>query len=229
MKHVFTSIFLLLILFACSEQKGKPHHKAVPTIQQQEEKTEEKKEIQYHEFQPDTASGIALKGFEIEASYQINSLYFLTGNYEYPDGKIVYPNTETDWGDRLLVMDKQHKIHFKSKGAGDVYLFEPHFYRNTQNDKIYIVCQAAFEYYCGGDVFLFEKQKIKHLGTIDISGKDMETSLIDILQIHENKKETVFSFHADSLIFNPGGEKETLIKNKKLCYLYDGKTLEFVK
>lgn len=227
MKHIFTFSFLIVILFACSEQKNKQYQKAVPILQQSSE--EEKKDLSYREFQPDTASGISLKGFDIEASYHINSLYFLTGYYEYPDGKIVYPNTETDWGDRLLVVDKQRKIRFQSKGAGDVYLFEPHFYKNDHNDKIYIVCQAAFEYYCGGDVFLLENQKIKSLGTIDISGKDMETSLIDILQIHENKKETVFTFHADSLIFNPGGEKEALIKNKNLRYVYDGKRFEFVK
>ncbi|WP_300666432.1 hypothetical protein [Fluviicola sp.] len=225
MKHLFTSIFLTTMLLACSEQKNKPQHKTVPGIQQPEEVSN----IPYHEFQPDTASGITLKGFDVEASYQINSLYFLTGNYEYPDGKIVYPNTETDWGDRLLVIDKQHKIRFQSKGTGDLYLFEPHFYKNAQNDKIFIVCQAAFEYYCGGDVFLFEKQKIQFLGTIDVSGKDMETSLIDIVQINENKKETVFSFNTDSLIFNPGGEKEALIKNNNLRYSYDGKRFKFVR
>ncbi len=226
MKYIFTSLFLVLILFACGEQENKPHNKTVPTIQQP---AEEEKDFSYREFQPDTVSGISLKGFDIEASYQINSLYFLTGYYEYPDGEMVYPNTETDFGDRLLVLDKQHKLRFQSKGAGDVYLFDPHFYKNAQNDKIYIVCQAAFEYYCGGDVFLVENQKIKHLGTIDISGKDMETNLIDILQIHENSKETIFSFKADSVIFNPGGEKEDLIKNTNLHYRYDGKRLEFVE
>ena len=110
-----------------------------------------------------------------------------------------------------------------------MYLFEPHFYKNDQSDKIYIVCQAAFEYYCGGDVFLLENQKIKALGTVDISGKDMETSLIDILRINENGKETIFSFDTDSLIFNPGGEKETLIENTNLRYVYDGKKFKLVK
>ncbi|MNU77861.1 hypothetical protein D3C71_674440 [compost metagenome] len=229
MKLILTSFFLLVLLFACSERKKNPRHKTVPTIQQQEEKPEEKKELSYHEFQPDTASGIAFKGFEIEASYQINSLYFLTGNYEYPDGKIVYPNTEADWGDRLLVVDKKHKIRYQSKGAGDVYLFEPHFYKNRQNDKIFIICQAAFEYYCGGDVFLLENDQIKSLGTIDISGKDLETSLIDIVQIKERNNKTIFTFNSDSLVFSPGGEKESLIKNNNLRYMYDGKTFKFVK
>lgn len=226
MKQIFALIFLIAtVLFGCSEQKNKTHRKTNPGIQQ----PERVKDFSYHEFQPDTASGITVKGFDAEASYQINSLCVLTGNYEYPDGKIVYPNTETDWGDRLLVVDKQRKVRFQSKGAGDVYLFEPHFYKNDQNNKIYIVCQAAFEYYCGGDVFLLEKQKVKSLGTIDISGKNMETNLIDILQIRENKKETVFSFDTDSLIFNPGGEKETLIENSNLYYVYDGKKFKLVK
>lgn len=231
MKHIFAPILLIAtVFFGCSEQKNKPHQKMIPVLQQTaEEEKKNQKDLSYHQFQPDTASGIIIKGFDTEASYEINSLYVLTGNYEYPDGKIVYPNTETDWGDRLLVIDKQRKVHFQSKGAGDVYLFEPHFYKNDQNDKIYIVCQAAFEYYCGGDVFLLEKQKVKSLGTIDISGKDMETSLIDILRINENGKETIFSFDTDSLIFNPGGEKETLIENSNLYYVYDGKKFKLVK
>lgn len=231
MKSICTFLFLLALLAACSERKNNPgsHRKTVPTIQQQEEKPEEKKEVQYREFQPDTVSGIALKGFDIEASYQINSLYFLTGNYEYPDGKIVYPNTEADWGDRLLVLDNKRQIRYQSKGAGDLYLFEPHFYKNRQNDKIFILCQGAFEYYCGADVFLFENKKVKYLGVIDLSGKDMETSLIDIVQIHENNHKTVFSFNSDSLIFSPGGEQESLIKNSNLRYIYNGKTFKLVR
>ncbi|MNJ85854.1 hypothetical protein D3C87_33340 [compost metagenome] len=230
MKPFCALLSLLVLLPGCSERKNNPDRKTIPTIQQEKQKPEEeKKEIQYREFQPDTVSGIALKGFDTEASYQINSLYFLIGNYEYPDGKIVYPNTEADWGDRLLVLDNKRQIRYQSKGSGDLYLFEPHFYKNRQNDKIFILCQGAFEYYCGADVFLFENKQIKHLGVIDLSGKDMETSLIDIVQINENNNKTVFSFNSDSLIFSPGGEQESLIKNNNLCYIYNGKTFKFVR
>lgn len=192
-------------------------------------KKTERAELEYREFRPDTISGMHIKGFHTTGSYQLGSLAVLTGYYEYPDGKMVPPNTEDNFGMRLLGVDKQHQIRFQSNGSGDVYLFEPHFYRNPQSGKVYILCQEAFEYYCGASVFLFENDKIRSLGIIDLSGKDLETKLTDIVQINESGGKTIFSFNGDSLTFNPGGENEAVIPNRNIRYIYTNQKLHLIR
>lgn len=224
--HKPVSFFLLLsgILFSCSESGTSTHLAANLPVEQPKIRS-----LEYIEFRPDTLPKVNISGFYTVDSYQLGSLAVLTGYYEYPDGKIVYPNTEKDFGLRLLAVDKQQHIRFQSRGSGDVYSFDPHFYRNPQSAKIYIICQEAFEYYCGADIFLFEMDQIKHLGIMDLSGKDEETNLVDILHISELGNKTIFSFEADSLTFNPGGEKESVIKNTNIHYIYDGNHFRFIR
>ncbi|WP_343747605.1 hypothetical protein [Fluviicola sp.] len=219
------SVFLLSsLLFSCSESGTNRH---LP--EQGISKKNESAQLEYAEFHPDTIPKLGIKGFYTADAYQLGSLAVLTGYYEYPDGKMVPPNTEDNFGMRLLGVDKQHQIRFQSNGSGDVYLFEPHFYRNPQSEKVYILCQEAFEYYCGASVFLFENDKIRSLGIIDLSGKDLETKLTDIVQINESGGKTIFSFNGDSLTFNPGGENEAVIPNRNIRYIYTNQKLHLIR
>ncbi|AEA44561.1 hypothetical protein [Fluviicola taffensis] len=228
MKLIYV-LLILIVCYSCSEEKKEIQAIAKTVSKPEITLTDDSKNVEYVEFKADTVSGIQVKGFEIQAAYLLDSFYVLEGYYSYPDGKIVYPNTETDYGNRLMIIDSQKKMRYKSLGSGDLYLFEPHFYKNKQNNKRFIVCQQAFEYYCGASVFLFEKGKTNYLGDIDISGKDLETSVIDILKINESKGKTIFSFQADTLLVHPGGKNELFIKNNGTRYVYDGKAFRFIR
>lgn len=183
-------------------------------------------EITYYEFDPEALKGVKIKGFEVQNAYATDDYKIVSGYYEPVNGQITWPDTDKDWGDRLLVLDNRNEIVYKSPGAGDAYLYEPHFYKNDYNDKIIVICQLAFEYYFGGDVFELEKGKVKFIGNLNIEvyDPDMEEFLADKVIIREKSQDLFFSFDADSLILDPGGEKEKVIKNDSIRYVFDHQT-----
>ena len=109
-----------------------------------------------------------------------------------------------------------------------MYLFEPHFYKNKINSKIIIVCQLAYEYFFGGEVFLYENGKIDYVGNIDIDGNDEETSLIDILKVNEKNDRLVFTFDSDSVTYKPANDA-ILLKNNNIRYEYKDKKMTLFK
>jgi len=184
--------------------------------------------IDYHEFKADSIKNISLQGFDTFTTHQLNQYKIVTGYYEPVDGKIVHPDTEKDNGRRLLVLDQQNKIIFKSIGFGDIYLFEPHFFRNEINDKIIIVFQIAYEYFMGGEAFLIDGNDIKYLGNMDIESKEMELPMTKILKIKEANQKIKFTFEADSLLLEPGS-KDIFIKNNGTKYVYENSKFNFYK
>jgi len=185
-------------------------------------------EIDYFEFKPDSISNINIKGFETISSYSYKQTKFATGYYNPVDGKIVAPDTEKDNGQRLLVLNNKNEIIFKGQGAGDTYLYQPHFYKNKSDNKILIVCQLAFEYFFGGEVFLLENNAVKYVGNIDLEPFDMDTPMTKVLKIHERKNAIHFKFDFDTLLLKPGNE-DIKIKNNGVEYIYEKGILKFKK
>ncbi len=226
MRKIF---FLLFIIFALSCKK-ETNSKSYNT--KEKNKTidfdNKSKEKLYYQFKPDSVSNIKIKKVTVDYSYEINKNKIVIGYFEPTDGKINYPDSENDWGDRLFFLNEKDKVIFKSKGVGDVYLYEPYFFKNNGNDKIIIVCQLGYEYYFGGDAFLLENGIIKHIGKIDIESTNMETKLIDILNIKELDSKIIFTFKSDSLILKPGSE-DINVKNNDIKYEYFNKSLKLIK
>lgn len=185
-------------------------------------------EIDYLEFKPDSISNVKIKGFEVISSYSYDQTKFVTGYYNPVDGKTVAPDTEKDNGQRLLVLNNKNEIIFKGQGGGDTYLYQPHFYKNKSDNKILIVCQLAFEYFFGGEVFLLENNSVKYVGNIDLEPFDMETSMTEVLKIYEKKNAIHFKFDSDSLLLKPGNE-DIKIKNNDTEYIYEKGVLKFKK
>ena len=226
MKNKLSIYVIFLTLFSCADTSKKVDNvveeKSI-SIEGNSKSDNYSGENTYFEFKIDTLANFKLVGFDVSDAYQIDRNKIVVG-YD----KKVNPDLERDWGDKLLLLNSKDEIIFTSRGVGDVYLFEPHFYKNKINSKIIIVCQLAYEYFFGGEVFLYENGKIDYVGNIDIDGNDEETSLIDILKVNEKNDRLVFTFDSDSVTYKPANEA-ILLKNKNIRYEYKDKKMTLFK
>ena len=183
------------------------------------------KTISYSQIHPKKLENLQLDKFHVDQAYDLNGQKILTGNYisEKEPHSTSGSEPQFDWGDRLLLLDSKNKIVFQSLGFGDLYLFEPHFYRAKASNKIIIICQKAFEYPFGGEVFILEESTIKHIGTLDIEGNEEGKFLTDLVAIQETGNSLVFSIKSNQLTLNPGKDSSTKVTNA--IYVYQGNQL----
>lgn len=175
--------------------------------------------ITYTEFKPKKIIDFQFINFNIGGAYQLDAFKIISGNYEPINGKISKPDSEKDWGDRLMLLNNKNEILFKSFGVGDAYSFEPHFYKNNKTNKIIIICQLAYEYCFGGEAFIYENGKVSTIGLLDVDSDNEEKCLIDIIEIQEIADEIIFSFNSENILLEPGSES-ILVKSKGVTYNY---------
>ncbi|MFC7347236.1 hypothetical protein ACFQO9_10950 [Chryseobacterium zhengzhouense] len=220
-------ILIFLVSLNLIHCKKETTEHATPQVKYEKKAPENQisnEDIKYFEFKPDSISNVNLKGFNVISSFYYHGNKFVTGNYAPLDGKIVKPDSETDYGKRLLVLNNKNEVIFKGRGSGDTFQYWPKFYRNKSNDKVIIVCQMAFEYFFGGEAFLLENNKVRYIGNLDIESDDMEKSLTDIINIEEANNDIIFSFKSDSLLLKPGSD-DILIPNNNVRYIYNNSQL----
>lgn len=226
MKKLFFLLYII-IAFSCKKETNTKIYDIKEKIKPIDFDNKSKEEF-YYQFKPDSVSNIKNEKISIDYSYEINNNKIVIGYYKPTDGKKNYPDSENDWGDRLFFLNEKDEVIFKGKGVGDVYLYEPYFFKSNKNDKTIIVCQLGYEYYFGGDAFILENGIIKHIGNIDIESTNMETKLIDILNIKELDSKIIFTFKSDSLVLNPGSE-DIIVKNNDIRYEYINESLKLIK
>lgn len=179
--------------------------------------------ISYTEYYPLELKNFQIDNFDVAHSFELNGYKIVSGNYMPEDGKHFDSDTgtEIDWGDRLLMLDASDKTVFQSKGVGEVYLFEPHFYKSDASDKVIIICQMAFEYPFGGVAFIFENETLKPIGTLDVEPHDenLNNYLTDVLEINQIEDSMVFSLKSEEVILKPSSEDMSKT-NKNLIYVY---------
>ncbi|MFB9080014.1 hypothetical protein ACFFLS_08985 [Flavobacterium procerum] len=222
-------IFLIVIFTSCSEKKSNNTQNEI--IEVKNISLKDKVTIgneSYYKFNPDSISNVNIDRFSIIESYQIEKNKFIFGNFNPINSEISNPDYENNYGARFLLLNEKNEVKYKFKGVEDVYLYKPYFYKNNRNNKIIIVCHLAYEYFFGGDVYLFENEKIEYLGNIDIEGKYEEKTLIDILKINENEDKIFFTFDSDSITYKPGN-KDDYVKNNNIRYEYYNKKLNLIK
>lgn len=206
------SFLLLFIVASCANKKQ------ITQLDSQKKSTTQAN-IDFTEFNPELIRGIEIDSFQIDEVYSLDSVFIFPA---YCEGDLEsYPNPK-NWGDRLVLL-KNGMIEFQSKPVGDVYLFEPHFYKNQVNSTIIIICQLGFEYLCGGQAFSYKNDEIKYIGDLEIASTNEEFGLAQIVKIHEDGENIYFNFIADSLIFQPG-HKDEIIENN-IQYIFDGHSL----
>lgn len=176
------------------------------------------KVIRFKRYQPKSIADLVLPDFHVEQAYRIGE-YKVVNVYRW--NELNEESTSTDWGDRLLLLNTKNEIIFTSLASGDLYLYQPYFFKSNQSSKIIVVCQMGFEYYCGGDVFIIENGQMSAAGYLNIEGIDEDKPLVDILDIHESDDKLTFTFRADSLIIDPGGETEHIMNASGIRYEYE--------
>ncbi|MFX0558081.1 hypothetical protein ACOCEA_14870 [Maribacter sp. CXY002] len=184
----------------------------------------------YSEFHPKKLDNIQIDRFHIEQAFEVNGYKIVAGNFEPVNGQNVAPDTENDWGDRLLMLDSTNNIVYKSQGVGDVYRYDPHFYEVDGSDKIIIICQLAFEYPFGGEAFILENGILMYMGRLDIEGyyeEDDGKYMVDIIEIKEVNNAIEFTFKTEQLLLGPGTEDE-VITNNNARYVYKNKELSLL-
>ncbi len=223
-------IFLVsFIVSSCSE-----------TVKQVEDRTKTTEvsdtlagKVKYYEFQPGSIPTPILDGIEIDYAYKIDFKKIVAGYYSpTDDGELSEKDSENDWGYRLFLLNDKDEVLYQSQGVGDVYLFEPHFYKNEENNKVIIICQLAFEYCFGGDVFIFEKGKVQYIGRIDVESfnrENQDVCLTDVVVINEDNNRLTFKFDSDSLIINPGGIDEEIKFNDGFQYIFENQEFKLKK
>lgn len=190
------------------------------------------KVIQYLEYYPRKLQNLQIPKFSVEQAFQVNTVKVVSGYDEPVAGQIALPDNEKDWGDRLLLLDQNNTLLYRSQGVGDPYLYEPHFYISPQSNKTIIICQLAFEYPFGGEVFILENRTMKYIGTLDLEGYNPEQGddkvLTKIIEIKEKGNRIEFTFKSDKLTLNPGAN-DIIIENNNVKYIYENNLLVLKK
>lgn len=227
--NCYPLLLLFIIVVSCQEKNDSPERHLYTTRVANETPDTAMHEIGYSEFIPDAVKNIRIERLNVIHAYAIGEQKIVIGSYASADGYPVPPDSENDYGNRLFLLDGKDNIVFRTHGLLDTYIYNPHFFRNDQNDKMIIICEMAVGSYCGGDVYILEKGRIKYIGVIDIEGSEMDQRLLSFIRMKEKRGRIIFNFDADSLLLHPGSENEKIIKNEHVRYVYDSNGLKIFR
>lgn len=227
-KLILTLPFAIL---ACQQQKTESKATSKTETASPIVKTEKiEEEIPFEPYKADSIKMDSIKHLYINSSYKIGDRKLVEGQYEVLDGsKYKGGDTKDDNGHRLLWLDENNKILWKSEGQGDVYVYEPNFFTNKVNNDILVFARLGYEYNMGGDLYLIKNGNIKFLGNMDIEPNTEEKSTVDVMKISQKGEQYKVTFDYDSLIVNPASGYPKPFKNEGTHYIYDGKKLKFYK
>lgn len=176
----------------------------------------------YIKFTPSEISSISYPNFDFLATYQYKDLTLLFGSYQSE------PFPKDDYGNRLIVLDAEKKLIFRSRGAFDSRSFWPDFYKLNDYSPVFMVVEEGDE---GGSwglvIFAIVGQEVKQIGSVRFvipknqAFRDFQFDYIgDSTQIYKTDNKYKFDFQVDSVTNGQYGENVKIIKSK-LHYIYD--------
>ena len=118
---------------------------------------------------------IQLKGYEVRQTFKFsNDQIFVIANESFETGyQLIYLTNHAD--------NEFYDKSFISDGKGEAYVYNPYFYKSTDNEFI-ILAEEGYEYMSGIDIFLLKNGRVKFLGYVPVSG-DQRDSVIPKLRI----------------------------------------------
>lgn len=170
--------------------------------------------IPYQEVILEEIENFKIVGVEVFRAFRIGNQKIAAGVYSAAENESWYRDeSENDWGDRLFLLNNKDEVLHRTKGVGDLYRFEPHFYKNDSNNRVVIICQLAFEYCFGGEIYVWENGALFHLGNLNVESGDEEQCLVDVVQVQEENGQFKFTFESDKLIIDPGGDTYEIVND----------------
>ncbi len=161
--------------------------------------------------------------FPIYETYHLNDYCFAIGTD---------PRSNNQHDLRLFVFDPKSNLIYRSDGQADSMTFTLKFFKSKNKPNLHLIfAHSSNEYSWGNEVFRFENGQIEYLGLLDIATYDQFDVPWDIstfMEIHKNGQNLRFEFTKDTLILNPGGKKEKMVKSKNVLYLWDGQKMELI-
>ncbi|AMM50460.1 hypothetical protein TH61_03655 [Rufibacter sp. DG15C] len=187
----------------------------------------------YTQISLDTLTNASYKDFSVNEAYRYKNYKLLFGAFDSQIGELSPNESESDIGVRLLVLDQADQLVFRSKGQGDSYILRPKFYALNAQSPLLVFAEIGTEYSWGNIVFSLNENGIKEIGEIDVAGIDLALDDYDdvsnVIKIEKTGSNLKFSFDADSVVLNPGGNNEQVVEAKGYFYLYNGKDFILVK
>jgi len=133
---------------------------------------------------------VQLKKYDVSQSFKLNEKqYILIGernfhNY-YRDGfKMIYLEYDET--------SNRFPIKYVSKGNGEAFIYNPYFFEFA-NGELFIIAEQGHEYMSGIDIFQLDREKIKFLGYISVSGPN-RNSIIKQMLLQKRNNEYKITF-----------------------------------
>ncbi|MCC8019864.1 MAG: hypothetical protein LIO85_08860 [Rikenellaceae bacterium] len=181
--------------------------------------TGEKGTYFYRKFDPAPAEPVPYKDLVTDYCYLVDGVTVSVGYYAPgPNGIFSVNDNPYDWGDRLLCFDPDGELIYSGRGVSDVYLYEPHFFTSPDGGEVFILCQLAYEYWFGADVFLLRGGEMEFIGRLSVESTGDEDGPMTGFVVIERRGDTVrFTFPVERLVYDPG---DTCVEMENRGYKY---------
>lgn len=187
----------------------------------------------YKQISIDSLVNVSYKDFDVHNSYRYKHIKLLFGAFKSQLDELSEHDTEPDSGLRLLVLDQNDKLIFRSKGQYDSNILKPKFYRLDDQSPIIILAEIGNEYSWGNIIFSMDEKGVKEIGEIDLAGINTQLNeyadISKVTKIEKVGNNLIFRFDSDSVIVNPGGRNEKVVASKGYRYIYNGKDFKVVE
>jgi hypothetical protein len=138
---------------------------------------------------------------------------------------------EYNYGHRLFLIEstmRGFQVRYSSRGSADTYNMSPTFYRHPTTGALLVLAEEGAEYSWGARVFLFQKNRISDIGTLNVSPISDQITIENCITIRQDGIKLVFGFTTD-VIVNPGSPNSEEVPQGKISYEFDGVRLRRTK
>jgi hypothetical protein len=166
--------------------------------------------------------------FHIDYTFKYGKLKYLVGRYIHTPVDLAENDVE---GLRLLVLDLNNKLVFRSLGAGDSYNMSATMYKLDNTSPIFILSEYGDESGSWGNaVFMVRNDVVEEIGFIDLGIRIKDETdpypsfyfedIGDYTRIVKRGGTYHFIFDVDSVCVKPNSQNERILNGREVSYVY---------
>lgn len=191
----------------------------------------------YSKVQPERLKIASYPNFKISYAFKYDKLRYIIGQYVQTPEDL--PKNDME-GLRLLVLDPNGKLVFRSLGSGDSYQMTATMYKLDNKSPKFILSEKGDESgSCGNAVFIVRNNVVEEIGYLDLGIPKQDESdptpsiyfanIGDYTRIVKKGKTFHFVFEVDSVCLNPNSQKEIKLSGRDIRYVYDNHNFRLIK